>query len=118
MPETITNGATVDTRASERGGHGATEHSRSTRDVRSDGQLPSPETLQLVADETRLTLLWTLWTAEESPLGFTALRRRAGADDSARFNYHLQQLVGTFVRSAEGGYALTERGERFVAALT
>lgn len=84
---------------------------------RPDGSLPSMETLQLVTDPTRRAIVMTLWTAEDTPLRFTTLRRRSGTEESARFNYHLQQLLGRCVRDTENGYELTAHGERFIAAM-
>jgi len=81
-----------------------------------DGTLPSMETLQLVTDETRRAIVTTLWGADE-PLRFSALRRRSGIAESARFNDHLQKLLRKCVRDTGEGYELTAQGERFVAAL-
>lgn len=68
----------------------------------------SPETaLSLLGNEVRASILWTLSEARdgEGPppvLSFSALRERAAVDvDSSRFNYHLQELVGTFVERVE-----------------
>ncbi|WP_436909126.1 DUF7347 domain-containing protein [Halosimplex marinum] len=82
-----------------------------------DGSLPPPEALELATDEARRAILSTLWRADDAPLPFAALRRRSGVDGSGRFNYHLQRLRGRCVRRTDGGYGLTARGERFVAAL-
>ncbi|WP_158057557.1 helix-turn-helix transcriptional regulator [Halorussus halophilus] len=69
----------------------------------------------LVADETRLSILWALGSApyEEygSSLRFSELRERAEVRDSGKFNYHLQQLVGPFVRERDDGYSLNYAGE-------
>jgi len=84
---------------------------------RTEEALPSLETLQLVTNETRRAIVTTLWKAEDTSLRFTTLRRRSEVEQSARFNYHLQKLLGKCVRAAEDGYELTVDGERFVAAM-
>lgn len=81
-------------------------------------RLPPTETLQLVAHDDRRAILDALWAAEDAPLEFSTLRDRVGIAESTRFNYHLQQLVDDCVRAGEDGYALSDRGERFVRALT
>jgi len=81
-----------------------------------DGTLPPMETLQLVTDETRRAIVTTLWEADE-PLRFSTLRRRSGIAESARFNYHLQQLLERCLRDTGAGYELTAQGERFIAAM-
>lgn len=69
----------------------------------------------LAADETRLSILRALAEApyEEfgSDLSFSELREQAGGPDSGKFNYHLQQLVGQFVRETDDGYALSYSGD-------
>lgn len=41
---------------------------------------------------------------------YSALRAAADVDDKGRFNYHLGELLGTFVRKEEGRYRLTWLG--------
>jgi hypothetical protein len=88
-----------------------------TDDPPPDEALPSPEALALLTDETRRAIVEALWAAGDPPLPFSALRRQSGVDESARFNYHLTQLLGRYVREADDGYELTRRGEQFVGAL-
>ncbi|WP_436930697.1 DUF7347 domain-containing protein [Halosimplex halobium] len=102
--------------ASTAAGATTVETAEVTDSEAAEAPLPAPETLELATDETRRTILTTLWRAE-GPLGFAVLRRRTGVDGSGRFNYHLQRLLGRCVRDAGEGYELTPRGERFVAAL-
>jgi hypothetical protein len=70
----------------------------------------SPETaLSLLGNEVRASVLWALSRARggQGPppvLSFSELREQADVDvDSSRFNYHLQELVGTFVERVEPG---------------
>jgi hypothetical protein len=69
-----------------------------------------------VTDESRRTIITTLWEADE-PLRFSTLRRRSGIAESARFNYHLQKLLRKCVRDTGEDYELTTQGERFVAVM-
>lgn len=79
-----------------------------------DQPLSASDAFGLVADETRLAILRALGDAPyeefEGELKFSQLRRRAGGPDSGKFNYHLQQLVGQFVRETDCGYTLTYSG--------
>ena len=71
----------------------------------------------LVANETRLAILEALWTADDSPVRFSALREDVGMRDSAQFNYHLDKLTDQFVRKVEDGYELRHAGEKVVQAV-
>lgn len=70
----------------------------------------------LLANETRLAVLRALW-ATDGPLAFGDLRERVGNPDSGRFNYHLGELVGHFVRHADEGYELRQAGVDVVRAV-
>ena len=91
---------------------------RGTTGTATEGSLPAPETFEVVADETRQRILGALHAAPDAPLQFTVLRRRAGVAESTRFNYHLQVLLGAFVRETADGYDLTARGAAFVDAVS
>jgi hypothetical protein len=71
-----------------------------------------------LADETRLSILRALWDADADRLPFSGLREAVGADDSGRFNYHLDELVGTFVARTDEGYALTQAGRQVNGAIS
>jgi len=78
---------------------------------------PSPDdAFATLGNETRLGILQTLGQARET-LSFSELRDRVGVEDSGKFNYHLEQLVGHFVRKTEGGYQLRRAGRRVVEAV-
>jgi DNA-binding transcriptional ArsR family regulator len=85
---------------------------------------PDPaEAFDLLGDETRLAILRALADRQrEAPddpaLSFTELRQRAGVDDSGLFNYHLEKLVGRFVRHTPEGYELGYRGQRVLRSPT
>ena len=75
-----------------------------------------------LGDETRVAILRALVEhRREHPrqpeLSFSALRKRVGASDSGRFNYHLGKLRDRFVEKGEDGYALTFAGEQMATAV-
>jgi len=78
-----------------------------------DGGLSPDEAFGLLANETRMSILRTLWDADEA-LPFSRLLERAGADDSGNFNYHLDRLVGHFVTQVDDGYVLREAGKSVI----
>jgi DNA-binding transcriptional ArsR family regulator len=66
------------------------------------------EAFELLGDPTRLDLIRVLATARgEGSLSYAELMDAVGAEDSGRFNYHLDRLVGSYVRKTEGGYVPT-----------
>jgi DNA-binding transcriptional ArsR family regulator len=76
----------------------------------------------LLADDTRAAILQALAEhRREHPrdpgLSFSDLRKRVGASDSGRFNYHLGKLEGHFVTDAEEGYKLSAVGMRAVGSV-
>lgn len=70
----------------------------------------------VLGDETRLQILETLGEAE-GPLSYSAVFDRIDYDDSANFTYHLDKLVGHFVRKTEDGYVLRRTGHRVLEAI-
>ena len=75
-----------------------------------------------LADETRVAILHALVEYRcENPrkpaLSFSALRKRVGASDSGRFNYHLGKLRDRFVEKTDDGYVLTFAGEQMATAV-
>lgn len=78
------------------------------------------EALSLVANRTRFAIVEALWdgaTDDETPLSFSALRKRVGVRDSGKFNYHLSKLTPKFVRNQDNGYDLTHAGRQIVGAV-
>ena len=76
----------------------------------------------LLADDTRAAILQALAeqrreTPQEPALSFSELRKRVGASDSGRFNYHLGKLEGHFVTEADDGYELSAVGIRAVGSV-
>ncbi|MFC7095912.1 DUF7351 domain-containing protein [Halobaculum marinum] len=48
---------------------------------------------------------------------YTELRRAVGVDDSGKFGYHLNQLLGEFVEKRPGGYVLLAPGRELVRTI-
>lgn len=90
-----------------------------------DDDADSPEPLApgdafaALGHEIRVGILEALAAATrvERPIAFADLRRRVGSDDSAKFNYHLGELVDHFVYQRDGGYDLTPAGKRVAEAV-
>ena len=81
------------------------------------------ETFSLVANETRLDILRTLWdiytknpVPDPKPVQFSTLKEHVGIRDSGQFHYHLNELVPRFVTSNEEGYTMTYAGGKIVGA--
>jgi hypothetical protein len=75
------------------------------------------EAFALIGDETRIAILEALWHVGERPAEFTTLYEMTETDNSAQFNYHLNQLTGHFVRKRDDGYELRTAGERVIQAV-
>ncbi|WP_439025668.1 DUF7351 domain-containing protein [Haloarchaeobius sp. DT45] len=71
--------------------------------------------LSLLSNEIRVGIVRAIGeeTVESDGLGYLSysdLQRRVGVADSGRFNYHLGELQGPFVREYDEGYGLTTHG--------
>lgn len=75
------------------------------------------EVFGLLGNETRLAIVTALGETIDESVSFSTLRERVGTRDSGQFNYHLQQLLGTFVTRDDDGYQLTLAGKSLVGAL-
>ena len=75
------------------------------------------EAFSVVASEARLDILEALWRAEDRPVRFSELYDEVEMDDSAGFNYHLQQLTGQFVSKDDEGYDLRYAGAQVIRAV-
>lgn len=78
--------------------------------------LPPAEAFAVVGNETRLSILESLWELDR-PAAFSDLRRSVGMSDSAQFNYHLSKLRGQFVRKTDDGYEFRSAGRSVIAAV-
>lgn len=81
-----------------------------------NGAMSPDAAFGVLGNETRMEILQTLGETDD-PLSFSELRERVGMDDSGQFNYHLDKLVGHFVRDTDDGYALAKAGERVIEAV-
>jgi hypothetical protein len=79
--------------------------------------LKPAEAFALIGDETRVAILEALWYIDQGPAEFTTLYEMTETDNSAKFNYHLDQLTGHFVRKREDGYELRTAGKSVVRAI-
>jgi hypothetical protein len=83
----------------------------------SDERAIAPEeAFSLLGNDTRIGIVRALWEADE-PLSFSELHDRVGLRDSGQFNYHLNKLVGLFVRQKNGKYELPFAGHRVTGAI-
>ena len=70
-----------------------------------------------LGNETRIRIVQELGDTDE-PLRFSELKERVGTRDSGQFNYHLDQLVGTFLRKTDDDrYELSYAGGQVVGAI-
>lgn len=76
------------------------------------------EAFALLGNETRIDIVRALGEMSDDPLSFSTLRDRVNVVDSGQFNYHLKELVGSFVRRTdEGTYELTYAGNQVIGAI-
>lgn len=90
--------------------------------VDAPGKVDPADAFDALGDETRLAIVETLadrrrrnweWTG----LSFSELRKAVGVRDAGRFNYHLDQLLDTFVVKDDGEYVLTTAGMEIAGAI-
>lgn len=74
------------------------------------------EAFAILGNETRLAILRSLGASDE-PVGFTDLRKQVGLGTGSEFNYHLEKLIGHFVRKTDEGYELRQPGTRVIEAV-
>ncbi|WP_266079325.1 DUF7351 domain-containing protein [Haladaptatus caseinilyticus] len=83
---------------------------------------PDPaDALAAIGNERRVSMIYELQQAfrnGEYSLSYAELKQRVGLRDSGNFNYHLQRLVGQYVRKTTAGYELTYAGRKVASALT
>lgn len=79
-------------------------------------RLPPNEAFSALGTEARLDILQVLGEAM-GPLAFSELYERVDIRDSGQFSYHLDKLLGHFVRKTEQGYDLRQAGQRVVEAI-
>lgn len=76
---------------------------------------------EAIGHPDRLSILEVLIEARRSDgtpyVRFTGLRDQSDIDDTGRFNYHLDQLVGTLVTKTDDGYCLSSYAHRILAPM-
>lgn len=77
---------------------------------------PPEAVFGLLANDVRVDILRALGETDQESLSFSALFDRVDVADSGNFNYHLEQLQGSFVRK-DGDYELTLAGQEVVGAM-
>ncbi|MFB6192137.1 MAG: hypothetical protein ABEI11_02315 [Haloarculaceae archaeon] len=70
------------------------------------GNIEPHEAFALLSDPNRFDIIATLAEASREALPFNDLYERSTFEDSGQFNYHLDRLVGPFVRETDEGYGL------------
>lgn len=83
--------------------------------------MPPSEAFALLGHEHRVAILEALLslhrTREEYPASFSTLRKAAGVDVSSQFNYHLDALVGHYLRKTTDGYEFRVAGWEVATAI-
>lgn len=83
---------------------------------------PSDSTYAVLADETRLRILFALADQYDDAWSsgwpsFSELRDHVGVDDTSRFSYHLDELQDKFVHKVDGQYRPQVAALEIVAAI-
>lgn len=85
-----------------------------------DRSTVSPEdAFALIGHEIRVQILEVLANTdrEDRPLTFSEIRSQLDDIDSAHFNYHLNELVGHFLKRTDEGYDFWRTGRRVTQAI-
>jgi hypothetical protein len=81
------------------------------------------DAFEILGHELRLSIVETLGVRQRAnswtpmPMEFEKLRREVDSRDSGRFNYHLNELLGTYVEQSDDGYILTPAGFEVSSAI-
>ena len=78
--------------------------------------LSPDDAFSALGNETRMDILRTLGGAD-GQLAFSELYDSVDISDSGQFSYHLDKLVGHFVRKTDDGYELRHAGRRVIEAV-
>lgn len=92
------------------------DHMTNDGGVKASTTLSPDEAFNLLGNETRLQILQALGEADE-PLTYSELFNNIEYDDPSNFNYHIEKLVGHFVRRTDEGYKPRLAGRRVVQAI-
>jgi hypothetical protein len=81
------------------------------------------DAFDILGHELRLSIVETLGARQRAnawrpvPMEFEEIRRAVDSDDSGRFNYHLGELLGTYVEQTDDGYVLSPAGFEVSSAI-
>lgn len=78
---------------------------------------PPDEVFGMLASDVRMSILLALGNPPGRTMTFSELYEATEVDDSGNFSYHLNELVGTFVRKETDGYQLMHAGEQVFGAV-
>jgi hypothetical protein len=92
-----------------------------------DGLLPD-EAFAILGNDSRLDIIKALWGAgahheyddiddTATTISFSELQRAVDIRDNGQFNYHLSQLIPSFVRHTDEGYRLSGAGKKVFQAV-
>lgn len=81
--------------------------------------LTPDDAFAVLGNEVRLEILQVLGEMGDpiEPIAYADLYEAVDYDDPSNFSYHLDRLVGHFVRKTDDGYALYDAGRRVVEAV-
>ncbi|RKD89117.1 ArsR/SmtB family transcription factor [Halopiger aswanensis] len=87
--------------------------------AQTESQLLPADVFATLGNETRVDILRSLLEldADESPVSFTELFEAVDIEDSANFNYHLQQLTDHFIAQTDDGYEFRYPGRKVVSSI-
>ena len=81
------------------------------------------DAFDILGHELRLRIVETLGARQRAnswmavPIAFEEIRRAVDSDDSGRFSYHLDKLLGTYVEQSDDGYVLSSAGFEVSSAI-
>lgn len=81
-----------------------------------DDLVPPEEVFSILQNHIRLAILRTLWQETDTASTYTELKQQTPIETD-NFHYHLEQLVGHFVRRTDYGYELLYAGEAVIRAI-
>lgn len=93
---------------------GATETGDHLTDIESKS---SAAVFEILASRTRIEILEALGDPPGEKMSFAELYECVDLDDSGNFSYHLNKIVGTFVRKEDGEYLLSHAGEQVLGSV-
>jgi hypothetical protein len=78
---------------------------------------PSAAVFEVLASEIRIEILQALGNPPGETMSFVELYEAIDIDDSGNFSYHLNKLLGRFVRKENDEYLLSHAGEQVLGSV-